>query len=189
MRYALTCLALLAVVRVSSGAVTVDFEDWAGGDGNFTSIDSGGYRFQSTNGVIAVFGSSGTNNNTNSLKPRTPNNGVSVTMTRIGDSTFALTSLDVLESTGAFPSTSITLTGFFDGGGMLSQTFFFDGLGQTFQTFQPTGFTGISSLTLQANGSGLFAVDNLVVPEPVAAMVFVSAMACVARRSGVQELC
>jgi hypothetical protein len=54
----------------------------------------------------------------------------------------------------------------FSNGQTISETFVFDDNPATFQTFSPTGFMDLLSVTLQADESGVFAIDNLVVPEP-----------------------
>ena len=101
----------------------------------------------------------------------------------VGGGTFSLLSLDLQE--GLFstpPTTSILVTGFFAGGGSVSQTFTLDGISSTFQTFYPSEFTGHEKVTLAADARGMLSVDNLILPEPGAVLLFASAPVLLRRR-------
>lgn len=114
-------------------------------------------------------------------------NGMS-TLTRIGGGAFNVTSIDLVSLNGLGGNTSgtATFTGFFSGGGSITQSFTYgtvDLANHTgFQTFFFNGFTNITSLQFQQT-SPFFQFDNIVLngnitamPEPATMLLLIISM-------------
>src|SRR5687768_9095601 len=141
--FGMMCLFILCAYGSTQANTIVDFEDWAGGDENLTTAISGGFSFVAGNGDFQIYASgSGSDNLTKTLHAYATSIP-SLTMAKLGGGTFNIDHLDLQDGFSWISSTSVTLTGFFPGGGTISQTLALDGNVQTYETFYPSGFSGL----------------------------------------------
>jgi hypothetical protein len=176
-------LALFAGIGQAWAAPIIDFEGVTPDD-SFTgdnvtpyvedgfTLTSSGSPLEYHNDIFNNFAETNGNGNTTSIFGWCGFcDGAPFVFTLTGPGPFALVSIDFggLE-TGVTPASAITVTGFFAGGGTISQTV---DPTAAFSTFNFPGFTNLSSLQfgLQTPGNNS-AADNIVVaptavPEPV----------------------
>lgn len=161
MRSVVLPLVVLLAAANCFGAVAVDFEDWAGGDGDQTTANSRGYSFATSNGAFFIFGPGD--------QYLTSRSG-SLKMTKVGSGTFSLSSLDLREGIGDVTQ-YVNLTGIHVGV-VAKKTYTLDGNGTTWDHFPIIGFDNIDILliepySLAANFGTSFSLDNVnVIPEP-----------------------
>lgn len=204
----------MAAMPSVAGATIIEFENIAPARGQTligTSYSELGYEFTTTAADLGIFDSASTNaaipdSGTDSL---TVNGGtnVSLTMTSQGGPFDVLSALvsegrNVGSGFERFAAISLTFTGQFAMGGTVMQTFDMDQLASdqdpsAFELVSLSGFTSLSSLTIQAFGSlepgqgregYSFGIDSIVtaasaVPVPAAALLFGPALAALRRRA------
>ena len=164
----LTVLTMIVQGIPASAAVLVDFEDLPNDESSKSSVDSRGFHFMADPAHLFYISASGPTG-----KRLITNTGTTLTITQIGGGAFQIDSLDLGGTT--------SVTGFLTGGGSISQTFAFDGNFNTMRTFQLMGFVGLSSAVFQQPNGGTILIDNIVVPEPGAVIVFASAALLIGR--------
>lgn len=171
MKRAKWCGILIAVLALAgrASALTVDFEDWAGGPSPQDVVVSHGFGFYG--GSLSISPTPGSDNVTNVLHV----GGTDTKMASVALSTFDAVAVDLQEGLGDVAA--VTLVGYRAGSGwVVSQTLPLDGDVATFETFNLAGFSGIDMLFFygydaQGAYSSDFAIDNLVAPEPHAAIL------------------
>jgi hypothetical protein len=157
----------------NGGYATVGNSVWAGA----LSLSSAGSMYSIGNGYVGNDANVYAYNDTDYLLTYAP-----YTFTSIGAATFSVQSLDLVAWNATL--TSAILTGNFAGGGSIVYTVTLDPVanevkqtGNDFIKYALSGFTGLTSLTIQGNGPSWLAMDNLdievtAVPEPGSLAVF-----------------
>jgi PEP-CTERM motif len=165
-------------VPPSSGAVqlaTASFQGFT-----FTSVDS-------FNHVLSGHFSNQVSHNGTSFLVVSPNATGALIMTN-GGAIFSIESFDADTFVHILGTTTITVTGTFNGGGTISQTFVTDAIGDgpgpnvDFQTFSLVGFSDLVSVQFASVGQP-FAIDNInvssgtePVPEPATILLMGSGL-------------
>lgn len=176
----LAIVANLLVATASTQAAVITFEGFGGntlfGDENVVNGlqigTSDGFNFTSS-GDHFHFGSSLLDVPSNGTSILLQDRAYSITMTQDGGGVFSLLSADLGEDdSGLGSAASITVTGYFFGGGSIVQLVQLDGNSALFQTSNFTGFTNLLSVVFQGGGNGNpsaiangFALDNISVGQ------------------------
>jgi hypothetical protein len=191
------------------GNILLDFSDVPPGSlAIFNPYISQGFMLTSTSGGF-VFNSPDTGNGS----PQAPGNNpfyaganglaafppATVTLTQTNGDSFSLLSIDLARNFAFDPTPTVTFTGKFAGGGILTETFSVTTLSPplSFQTFDFTGFTGLASVSWEQDfaSQGLHQFGNIHlsngVPEPTTLTLLalgislaVAGQSCIGRQTG-----
>lgn len=178
----LTIFLMLVALSTQAGTVTFDPPPIIGGATVESSYQEGGVSFTGTFGHYST-AVSGSASNSSSGVMKLFNDG-SMRIELNSPDPFRLTSVDLSEYSNVFVGpTSITFTGYYFGGGSISQSFItdgvFDGIGgvNDFETFLFN--SQFNNLEYVDVNSIIFAMDNLsihTVPLPAGAYLFLSGL-------------
>ena len=192
-------IAILAAgllsVTANAAPVTIDFDEdlptyfgletWQENGMSLTSNQPDGTLVDNNNLVRANLFAPGTGNNTQSLFFGA--NGAASTITMTSDAPGTVFSLSSFEASSLYNAAgTMTVTGFFNGGGSTSQVINLD---SDLTAYNVAGFTGLSSVVFEFDGSAFFApydLDNIsvdVVPIPAAAWLMISGLGLLAGMS------
>ena len=185
---ALSCVGFVSVSLLSLGnaqaATMIDFEDWAGGSGGYTSLVSGGYRFEggesTPQGLLFIWPNPESGNPTQALHT---NPKAYFSMSKLGGGEFSVRSIDLQEGLSWSDSAYVSLTGIGSSGGVVGkEIFYLDGDPRTYETFA-VHLEQVSSIWFLAGGGHeLMSVDNIVIPEPPATLMLVIGLVAMALR-------